>query len=93
MSLQLINHSPDLKQLLDEGYDIEIRSGYLLLKNVPYVDAQRNIKYGTLVSKLTLANNITTVPDDHVAYFSGEYPCHQDGSAINKYTFHLTDSS
>lgn len=37
MSHQLISRNPDLTQLRDEGYDIEIRAGYLLLKNVPYV--------------------------------------------------------
>jgi hypothetical protein len=84
MSHKLISRSPDLKQLRDEGYDVEIRDGYLLLKNVPYVNAKKEINSGTLVSKLTLANDVTTKPDNHVVFFAGEYPCHQDGSAITK---------
>ena len=34
MSRQLISRSPDLTQLWDEGYDIEVRSGHLLVKSV-----------------------------------------------------------
>ncbi len=39
MSRQLISRSPDLQRLEDEGYDLEIRSGYLLVKDVPYVNS------------------------------------------------------
>jgi hypothetical protein len=82
MSLRLINRSPDLKKLRDEGYDIEIRSGHLLVKDVPYVNSKREIKRGTLVAKLCLANDVTIRPDDHVAFFEGEYPCDKDGVRI-----------
>lgn len=84
MSRKPISLSPDLKRLRDEGYDIEIRSGYLLVKDVPYVNAAREVKRGTLVSKLVLAGDVTVQPDSHVAYFMGEYPCHEDGHEIAK---------
>jgi len=74
MSQQLINHSPDLKRLRDEGYEIEIRGGYLIVKHIPYLDSNRGIKYGELVSSLTLSNNRTTRPDTHVIYFIGTLP-------------------
>ena len=35
MSQQPISLSPDLQRLRDEGLDLEIKSGYLLVKNVP----------------------------------------------------------
>src|ERR1700737_2433199 len=82
MSLRLINHSPDLKKLRDDGYDIEIRCGHLLVKSVPYVNSKKEIKTGTLVSKLNLANDVTARPEDHVAFFEGEYPCDKDGARI-----------
>lgn len=84
MSQQLINHSPDLQRLRDEGYDIEIRSNYLLLKNIPYLNSTKEIKFGTLVSDLSLTGDATTAPGTHVAYFAGEYPCNKDGSEIDK---------
>lgn len=84
MSYQLINHSSDLKRLRDEGYNLEIRSGYLLIKDVPYVNSRIEVKRGTLVSTLTLAGNMTTKPDDHVVCFAGDYPCHEDGKEIEQ---------
>ncbi len=84
MSLGLINRSPDLKRLRDEGYDVEIRSNYLLVKQVPYVNEQRAVVFGTLVSELTLSGERTVKPHTHVMHFAGMYPCHRDGSPINQ---------
>jgi hypothetical protein len=84
MSLPLIDRSPDLKRLRDEGYDVDIVEGYLLVRDVPYVTSSREIKRGILISTLTLANNVTAPPDTHVAMLAGEYPCHSDGSPIER---------
>jgi hypothetical protein len=84
MSQQLINRSPDLKRLRDEGYDIEVRSNHLLIKRVPYVNSKKEVKYGTLVSGLSLAGDVTTKPDTHVVQFAGDHPCNKDGSEIAK---------
>ncbi len=85
MSQQLISHSPDLKRLRDDGYEIEIKGGYLLVHHIPYVNNLREVKYGTLVSELTLSSNIlTTRPKTHVINFIGEYPCNKDGSIISQ---------
>lgn len=84
MQQQLINHSADLKRLRDEGYHLEIVSGFLLIRDVPYVSPSKTIERGTLVSALALAGNITTRPADHVAYFSGEHPCSRYGVPLTK---------
>lgn len=83
MLQQLINHSTDLKRLRDEGYELETRSGYLLVHNIPYLNRARDLRMGTLVSELTLANSTTTTrPGTHVIFFIGEFPCNKDGSLI-----------
>jgi hypothetical protein len=69
MSRQLINRSWDLQKLQNEGYELEIKSGFLLVKGVPYVNSRKEVKRGTLVAKLVLAGDKTARPDDHVAYF------------------------
>ena len=84
MSQQLISRSPDLKRLRDEGYDLEIRADHLLVKNVPYVNAKKEVKLGTLVSTLTTDGTVTVVPNTHVAMFVGEYPCDKSGAALDK---------
>jgi hypothetical protein len=84
MSHPLIALSPDLKRLRDEGFDIQIVQGYAVLRDVPYLNARREIKRGILISALTMANNVTVRPDTHVALFAGEYPCHADGKPIER---------
>ncbi len=84
MSRRPINRSPDLKKLRDEGYDLEVRSGCLLVKDVPYVNSRKEVKRGILIIKLVLADDQTGRPDTHVAYFSGEHPCNEDGAEIAK---------
>jgi hypothetical protein len=84
MSQRPINRSLDLKKLRDEGYDLEIRSGCLLVRDVPYVNSRKEIRRGILVIKLVLADDQTGRPDTHVAYFSGEHPCNEDGTEIEK---------
>lgn len=82
MSHELISRSPDLKRLRNDGYDIEVKDGYLLVKNIPYVNASKQVKSGTLVSALKLAGDVTDRPDTHVVFFAGDYPCHMNGSQI-----------
>lgn len=83
MSGKLISRNPDLQRLQDEGYEVEVRSGYLLLHSVPYVNSRREVAMGTLVTDLTLNNDQTQRPGDHQVWFAGEYPCNGDGSAIS----------
>ena len=61
MSLRPIALSPDLLRLRNEGYDLEIRGGYLLIRDVPYVGADRRIRLGILISKLELAGEHTEI--------------------------------
>jgi len=82
MSQQLINHSPDLKRLRDEGYEVEVRGGYLMVHHIPYVNSRKQVLFGTLVSNLSLAGNRTTRPNTHVIQFAGENPCNIDGTII-----------
>jgi hypothetical protein len=79
---QLINHSPDLLQLWEDGVSLEIKDSHLLVHDVPYVNNQGVIMYGTLVSTLNLAGDRTTTPETHVAYFIGEVPCDKNGNSL-----------
>jgi molybdopterin/thiamine biosynthesis adenylyltransferase len=84
MSQQLISHSPDLKRLQDEGYDIKVQAGHLLVKHVPYLNANQEVEYGILVSILDFAGDITTRPSDHVTRFIGNIPCDKNGQPLSK---------
>lgn len=84
MSQQLINHSPDLKRLRDEGYEIEIYGGFLIIHHIPYLNHKNEILFGVLVSTLTLINSTTTaIPDNHVIHFIGSNPCDNNSVVIS----------
>jgi hypothetical protein len=84
MSHLLISRSPDLKRLRDEGYEVEVRGNYLLVHSVPYVNAQGQVAFGSLVSELTLGGDVTVRPQTHVISFTGDQPCNKDGSPIQQ---------
>jgi hypothetical protein len=84
MSHKLINHSPDLNRLREDGYFVQIQGGLLLLREIPYVNAQRQVRTGTLISTLNLAGDVTQYAGDHVASFDGEFPCNADGTPIHQ---------
>lgn len=82
MSHQLIVRSPDLKQLRDEGFEIEVKGGYLLIYHIPYVNSSKEVKFGTLVSTLNMNGSMVVKPETHVMYFIGEHPCENTGRKI-----------
>lgn len=79
---ELISHSPDLRQLVDEGYEVAIRAGHLVVYRVPYVNSDRRVRYGDLVTPISLDGDSVGRPLDHTAYFRGEYPCDESGNSI-----------
>ena len=44
MSRALFSRNPDLKRLRDEGYFVQQQGGYLVMREVPYVDARREVR-------------------------------------------------
>ena len=84
MSRKLFDLNPELKRLRDEGYDVQIRNGFLIMRDVPYVNSNKEIKRGFLATPMLLANDRTQPPDNHTIHFGGEYPCDQLGRAIER---------
>lgn len=80
----LIAHNADLQRLVADGYELEVRYDHLLLHHVPYVSGERRVEYGTLVSELTLAGEVTTKPSTHVAMFVGGMPCDVEGKPLER---------
>ncbi|MGQ8844693.1 ThiF family adenylyltransferase [Serratia sp. TSA_7] len=79
MSHQLINRSPQLLRLRNEGYNLCVNGAYLLIKDIPYVNEKREIQSGVLILQLALTADIAMVPPDHTAYFTGDTPCDSQG--------------
>ena len=52
MSPRPIVLDPDLQRLQDLQLEIEVRNGHLLVHSVPYLDSQRQVRHGILVTNL-----------------------------------------
>jgi hypothetical protein len=74
MSQRPISLSPDLSRLRAEGYDLRVERGFLVVRDVPYLDAAGTVVRGMLVKALTLAGDVATAPGDHTIYLAGPLP-------------------
>ncbi|HEY5333803.1 MAG TPA: DUF6791 domain-containing protein, partial [Solirubrobacterales bacterium] len=83
MSKSITKASPDLLRLRNEGYELEVRDGYLLVHHVPYATPERTVALGTLVSTLQVAGDHTAQPDQHEAHFIGGPPCDKEGDPLS----------
>jgi hypothetical protein len=83
MQHRLINLNNDLKQLFDEGHVLEIKHGFILVHDIPYLNSQGKMLRGTLVSTLNFSGEQVYPPEIHVMSFIGEFPCNKDGSKIS----------
>lgn len=83
MSRLLISRNPELQRLINEGYDIEIRSGYLLVHSVPYATSNKQVARGVIVSEMTTVTpDVLGQPNTHQVHFIGEHPCKSDGTDL-----------
>lgn len=79
MSAVQINLNTDINQLRNSGYEVEMRGNFLLIHSVPFLNSDRNLELGTLVSNVS-----SPMVTDHVAYFIGGPPCNTDGSVMKQ---------
>jgi hypothetical protein len=83
LSSTVVSRNADLTRLRDEGYDLAIEHGFLLVRGVPFVNAHRQVRRGTLVWALTLTGEHAEPPDTHQVMWIGEFPCRADGTEIS----------
>ena len=83
MSRALFNRNADLAKLRDEGYFVHAIGGFLVMREIPYVNHEGRVLKGTLISSLALAGDETRVPDTHVIHFDGDFPCNAEGKPIS----------
>lgn len=84
MSHPLVSRSDDLSRLGQDGYDLEIRGGNLLVHHVPYLAAGPTPSLGILVSELSHNGTATIAPGSHEIWFVGSYPCDNHGRVLDE---------
>jgi hypothetical protein len=73
-----------LNQLRADGYDVSVMlPAHLIVRDVPYVTPDKNVKRGILVSELgNVSGDTVAAPSTHVVFFVGECPCNADGTRL-----------
>lgn len=81
--MTLVDRSPDLRRLIEEQYDLEIRGANLLVHHVPYVTAQGEVNFGILVSELSTDGATTITPGQHTIWLVGGLPYDHQGNIVS----------
>lgn len=82
MFLELANHNQDLRRLLEKGYAITEDHGYLVIRDIPYLDNNTELQIGAIVMVISDIDGVHVKPHDHQVLFAGASPCEMDGTAI-----------
>jgi hypothetical protein len=82
MFQKLVSHNDDLRRLLEKGYAIAIDSGHLVIRDVPYLDSNRQLAGGAIVAKLEFVDQERVIQTDHQIFFAGGVPYEMDGRPV-----------
>lgn len=75
MFQKLVNHNPDLLQLVEKGHAVGFDSkGYLIIRDIPYLDQDLALQWGTIVSELVPIDGDRVTQRDHQIFFAGSVP-------------------
>ena len=80
---ELASHNADIKGLLEKGYAITEDHGYLVIRDIPYLDNNGQKQTGAIVTKLVDVDGKKVKQDDHQVFFAGSHPHQIDGTPIN----------
>jgi hypothetical protein len=80
---ELASHNEDIKSLLEIGYAIAEDHGYLVIRDIPYLDHNGQKQTGVIVTKLVDVDGKKVTQDNHQIFFAGTDPYQVDGTPIN----------
>ena len=78
----LASHNGDIHKLIERGYAVSIDSDYLVIRDIPYLDSEKKLQIGAIVSKLKFIDKVRFELEDHQILFCGAHPCELDGTPI-----------
>ena len=77
---RLASHNDDIKRLFDRGHPLAVDSDYLVVRDIPYLDASGGLQWGAFVTKLVFVDQHRVTQDDHQVWFAGGVPHNLDGT-------------
>lgn len=82
MFQRLVSHNDDIRRLVEKGYAVAFDNNCLVIRDIPYLDNQRQLQKGAIVTKLVFIDENRVTQDDHQIYFAGSVPYNLDGKPI-----------
>ena len=83
MSNALVSHNLDIGRLVDKGYAVAFDDlPYLIVRDIYYLDSDRRLQTGAIVSKFVDLGQDRIVQEDHQIFFAGSMPHDENGKAV-----------
>ncbi len=82
MFQKLVSHNDDIRRLVDKGYAVAFDSNHLMIRDIPYLDAQQQLQIGAIVAPLEFVDQQRVQQVDHQIFFAGAVPHNLDGKPI-----------
>ena len=82
MFQKLVSHNEDILRLVEKGVAVAFDGAHMIVRDVPYLDSERKLQWGTIVSKLVFVDQLRIIQDDHQIFFAGGVPHEIDGTPI-----------
>lgn len=73
---------PHIQRLVEEGHEVTIDGGYLIVDRIPYVTSAREIAWGALICPYRNVDGVPQLDNDHQCWFTGAMPHCADGTSL-----------
>ena len=83
MFQKLVNRNNDIKRLVEKGCAVAFDSSCLIIRDIPYLDDQKRLQMGAIVTKLVFIDQEQVKQEDHQIFFAGSIPHNIDGNPIS----------
>jgi len=82
MYQKLVSLNDDVSRLVEKGYAVAFDSGYLVVRDIPYLDQGGGLQTGAFVTKMVFIDQSRVQQEDHQVFFAGSIPHELDGHAV-----------
>jgi ThiF family len=83
MFQKLVSRNDDLRRLVEKGYAVAFDTNYLVVRDIPYLDASGALRTGAFIAKLVFIDQDRVRQEDHQVFFAGSVPHGLDGQPIS----------
>lgn len=78
----LVSRNDDIRRLVERGYAVTFDSDYLVVRDIPYLNAQKQLVWGAIATLLEFVDESRVKQRNHQISFAGGAPHGLDGRPI-----------